>query len=55
MQIEAIDDPKKHRYKTVQTESLTSTKRQLLCEASNIHGSATDRHVFNVLSKLIIF
>lgn len=54
MHINPIDDPKWHRYQTVETETSTSTKRQLICEARNIHGSAKDSHVFNVISMVLI-
>uniref|UniRef100_A0A915EU82 Uncharacterized protein n=1 Tax=Ditylenchus dipsaci TaxID=166011 RepID=A0A915EU82_9BILA len=49
MVVNSLGDPSEHRYQTVDTESSTSTKRSLLCEARNIHGSTSDSQVFNVL------
>ncbi|KAI1721109.1 fibronectin type III domain-containing protein [Ditylenchus destructor] len=49
MVVNQLGDPTEHRYITVDTESSTSTKRKLLCEARNIHGSASDSQTFNVI------
>lgn len=53
MVVNQFGDPAEHRYITVDTESSTSTKRKLLCEARNIHGSASDSQTFNVISEFL--
>lgn len=42
---------KEHTYQSAEVSSSTLTRRQLLCQARNQDGTATDKQTFNVISK----
>lgn len=44
-----IKDKQPHHFQTAIFESQTKTRRTLVCNAQNIHGTVEDRHTFDVL------
>lgn len=45
---------KEHTYESAEVSSSTLTRRQLLCQARNQDGTATDKQTFNVISKFYL-